>query len=272
MQYIALGGEGGTRAERGSPWAAWYATLRHEQENLLAAHAWCAHAPARRRAGVPARRSLWRYWKATSQPERGYRLAQAALELGERRRRYARPWQTLFGMAQLRAAVRLRTTTRCRAPSGASRSGAGSANDPSRWRRARQLPAQDCSAAGQRSARHRLLQRGVRPVLRLANDTLSSEHCGQRHRGDTSRCRRPRLRQRRSTESRSISRAWATTERRMCNAHCCNLARLLIAAGSSTAARECSSKRLGTAMRSTAGAKRIGPSMSRQRLRRATAG
>jgi len=55
--------------------------LRAEQENLLAAHAWCAHAP---QGGALAQRlvaSLSRYWRAVSQPETGYRLAQAAIDL-----------------------------------------------------------------------------------------------------------------------------------------------------------------------------------------------
>ena len=80
LHYVALA----ERAEpelRGPRQAIWFATFRHEQENLLAAHAWCAHA---RNGGELALRltgSSWRYWVYRSQPERGYALASAALAL-----------------------------------------------------------------------------------------------------------------------------------------------------------------------------------------------
>jgi len=64
---------------------AWIARLRREQENLLAAHGWCEHAPDGAAAGLQLAGSLWRYWVATAQLERGYRLAQAALaQAGEK--------------------------------------------------------------------------------------------------------------------------------------------------------------------------------------------
>ena len=58
----------------------WIAWLRLEQENLLAAHAWCTHAPGGAELGLRLAGPLWRYWLASAQLERGYRLAKAALE------------------------------------------------------------------------------------------------------------------------------------------------------------------------------------------------
>jgi predicted ATPase/DNA-binding winged helix-turn-helix (wHTH) protein len=80
LHYVALG-------ERAAPELArpgqgeWYAALWHEQENLLAAHAWCAHATQGGEHALRLTASLFRYWTRTSQYAGGYRLAEAALGL-----------------------------------------------------------------------------------------------------------------------------------------------------------------------------------------------
>ena len=56
-------------------------SLWHEQENLLAAHAWCAHAAQGGERALRLTASLWRYFLATAQYALGYRLAEAALGL-----------------------------------------------------------------------------------------------------------------------------------------------------------------------------------------------
>ena len=80
LYYVEVAERAGPELQ-GARQGEWFAALRPEQENLLAAHAWCAHAP---RGGVLALRlfaSLWRFWRVTAQPETGYRLAEEALEL-----------------------------------------------------------------------------------------------------------------------------------------------------------------------------------------------
>ena len=76
-----------TLAERAAPdlcgprQGEWYGTLWREQENLVAAHAWCAHAPQGGEHALRLTASLVRYWSATSQCAGGYRLAESALDL-----------------------------------------------------------------------------------------------------------------------------------------------------------------------------------------------
>ncbi len=80
LHYVAL-------AERAAPGmegprqGEWFGALWHEQENLLAAHAWCAHAAQGGEHALRLTASLWRYFPATSQYALGYRLAEAALGL-----------------------------------------------------------------------------------------------------------------------------------------------------------------------------------------------
>jgi len=80
LHYVAL-------AERAAPGmegprqGEWFAALWQEQENLLAAHAWCAHAAQGGERALRLVASLWRYWSGTSQCAGGYRLAEAALDL-----------------------------------------------------------------------------------------------------------------------------------------------------------------------------------------------
>jgi len=80
LHYVAL-------AERAAPGmegprqGEWLGSLWHEQENLLAAHAWCAHAAQGGERALRLTASLWRYFLATAQYALGYRLAEAALGL-----------------------------------------------------------------------------------------------------------------------------------------------------------------------------------------------
>ena len=60
---------------------ACFAQLRDERENLLAAHAWCAHAPNGGALALRMAGSSWRFWGLSLQPERGYQLGATALRL-----------------------------------------------------------------------------------------------------------------------------------------------------------------------------------------------
>jgi predicted ATPase len=80
LHYVGL-------AERAEPellgagQAAWYALLGREQENVLAAYAWCTQA---RRNGELALRlcaALTRYWYSTSQHVQSLRIAEDALRM-----------------------------------------------------------------------------------------------------------------------------------------------------------------------------------------------
>ena len=59
--------------------------LPQEQENLLAAHAWCEHAPDGGESALRLIALTWRYWSSSAQPERGYRLAEGGARSGWRR-------------------------------------------------------------------------------------------------------------------------------------------------------------------------------------------
>jgi predicted ATPase/DNA-binding winged helix-turn-helix (wHTH) protein len=80
LHYVALG-ERAAPDLHGPRQGEWYGTLWREQENLVAAHAWCAHAPQGGEHALRLTASLFRYWSATSQCASGYRLAEAALDL-----------------------------------------------------------------------------------------------------------------------------------------------------------------------------------------------
>jgi predicted ATPase/DNA-binding winged helix-turn-helix (wHTH) protein len=55
------------------------ALQRAEQENLLAAHAWCEHDPEGAALGLRLAAASWRYWRLSGQLELGRSLALAAL-------------------------------------------------------------------------------------------------------------------------------------------------------------------------------------------------
>ena len=65
-----------TGAEQGM----WMARLQSEQEDLLAAHAWCSCTTEGAALGLRLVGSLWRYWSSSAQLERGYGLTRAGLE------------------------------------------------------------------------------------------------------------------------------------------------------------------------------------------------
>ena len=56
------------------------ALQRAEEENLLAAHAWCEHDPEGPGLGLRLAVASWRYWRASDQYERGANIARAALD------------------------------------------------------------------------------------------------------------------------------------------------------------------------------------------------
>ncbi|HEY4037876.1 MAG TPA: tetratricopeptide repeat protein [Burkholderiaceae bacterium] len=80
LHYVALAEQAAPHLDGPRPQGSCEA-LRHEQENLLAALAWCAHAPNGGELALRLIGSTWRYWKFTAQPESGRRLARAALDL-----------------------------------------------------------------------------------------------------------------------------------------------------------------------------------------------
>ncbi|HEY1328193.1 MAG TPA: winged helix-turn-helix domain-containing protein [Casimicrobiaceae bacterium] len=76
-----------TLAERAEPellgagQAAWYALLAREQENIMAAHAWCGQAQQGGELALRLCAALARYWYATTQHLTGRRLATEALAI-----------------------------------------------------------------------------------------------------------------------------------------------------------------------------------------------
>jgi len=64
---------------KGRDQTAWLARLAREQENLIAAHGWCEHAPGGDDAGLRLVAALRLYWITSDQLERGLELARAAL-------------------------------------------------------------------------------------------------------------------------------------------------------------------------------------------------
>jgi len=102
--YVALAEEA-EPALQGPGQDRWFAAFRHEQENLLAAHAWCAHAAQGATLALRLVAASWRYWNYTAQPERGYAIAQAALALAEGNAPGAERAKTLLGMSRLAFAL-----------------------------------------------------------------------------------------------------------------------------------------------------------------------
>jgi tetratricopeptide (TPR) repeat protein len=98
LHYVTLA-EQAQPEMRGPRQVFWYETLRHEQENLVAAHAWCPHAPDGGELALRLAGSTWRYWTHSMQQERGYRLGAAALELGGMEGDSADRGRVLCGMA-----------------------------------------------------------------------------------------------------------------------------------------------------------------------------
>ena len=80
LHYVALG-ERATPDLNGPRQGEWYLALHHERENLVAAHAWCAHAAQGGERALRLIASLWNYWYVTSQHASGFKLAQSALDL-----------------------------------------------------------------------------------------------------------------------------------------------------------------------------------------------
>jgi len=78
QHFVALAERAATQLQ-GPSQGEWMARLRLEQDNLLAVHAWCSHAPGGDEAGLRLVGSLWRYWLGSAQLEQGHALAQAAL-------------------------------------------------------------------------------------------------------------------------------------------------------------------------------------------------
>src|SRR5262249_43223664 len=97
LHYVALAEQAAPQLH-GAEQGPWFATLRHEQENLLAAHAWCAHAPQGGELGLRLAGSLGRYWFFTAQWARGYRLAETALALAGPEPDSVERCQTLYAM------------------------------------------------------------------------------------------------------------------------------------------------------------------------------
>lgn len=76
--YLALA-EAALAQMQGPEQGAWMQRLAQEQENLLAAHRWCEHAPGGGQAEIRLVACLWRYWVASAQLERGHALAETVL-------------------------------------------------------------------------------------------------------------------------------------------------------------------------------------------------
>jgi len=57
---------------------------RAEQENLLAAHAWCEHDPDGAALGLRLAAASWTYWRSSDQYQRGARIARAVLDRADK--------------------------------------------------------------------------------------------------------------------------------------------------------------------------------------------
>ena len=79
LRYFVALSEEAAQKIHGPQLGMWMARLGLDQENLLAAHAWCRHAREGRQAGLRLVASLWRYWITSAQLERGHELAISAL-------------------------------------------------------------------------------------------------------------------------------------------------------------------------------------------------
>jgi predicted ATPase/DNA-binding winged helix-turn-helix (wHTH) protein len=79
LQHCAVMCEAALEELRGPLQGQWMARLRLEQENLLAAHAWCAHSAVGVASGLRLVGGLAYYWLNSGQLERGYVLAEAVL-------------------------------------------------------------------------------------------------------------------------------------------------------------------------------------------------
>ena len=97
LHYAALA-EQAAAGLQGANEAGWYATLRQEQENLVAAHAWCPYAPQGGAYALRLVAALWRYWTRSSQSDRGFRLGTAALELAGEETDCVAGCKALYGM------------------------------------------------------------------------------------------------------------------------------------------------------------------------------
>ncbi|HVO89913.1 MAG TPA: winged helix-turn-helix domain-containing protein [Casimicrobiaceae bacterium] len=97
VHYVELAEKAGPELQ-GANHSAWYATVQHEQENLVAAHAWCANTPRGGALAVRLAGASWRYWLYSSQYDRGYRLAATALELAREEADCVAGCQALYSM------------------------------------------------------------------------------------------------------------------------------------------------------------------------------
>lgn len=90
---------------QGPQQGVWMVRLAAEQDNLLVAHGWCAAGgPLGAQAACQLVASLWRYWVASAQLERGHGLCLAALALAEQHagvdaRCWCRAWWACGQMA-----------------------------------------------------------------------------------------------------------------------------------------------------------------------------
>src|SRR5262249_45162916 len=97
LHYVTLA-EQAAPEMLGPKQTAGYATLRHEQENLLAAHARGAHAPDGGGRAWRLARAAGRYWMYSSQPARGHSLGVEALKLAGGETDSVECCQLLYGM------------------------------------------------------------------------------------------------------------------------------------------------------------------------------
>ncbi|MEO5766338.1 MAG: tetratricopeptide repeat protein, partial [Casimicrobiaceae bacterium] len=96
--YVVLAEKAGPDLN-GARWSEWFDTFRHEQENVLAAHAWCPNAVEGGELALRLAGSSWRYWSNTAQADRGFGLAEAALALADAEADSPSLCRTLHGRA-----------------------------------------------------------------------------------------------------------------------------------------------------------------------------
>ncbi len=79
LQYFVALAQQALTGLQGPRQGAWMASLAAEQDNLLAAHAWCLSGADDPEPALRLIACLWRYWVTSGQLERGHALAEAAL-------------------------------------------------------------------------------------------------------------------------------------------------------------------------------------------------
>ena len=210
----------------------WMARLRLEQEDLLAAHAWCKHCSDGAELGLRLAGALWRYWSSSAQLERGYSIAHEVLAYAGAAANPRARCHVLLGLGQIAFRMgRYEETLHC---AKQALTLAREVGDATQIAAGLGLMGNGCSATEQmqqalvyyEEARDIARELGDRFQLANVLNNLAEVHRGQRSLAVAEAC---------YEESLSISREIQNVGITAIVA--CNLARLLVAAGKRERAR-----------------------------------